>query len=124
MLADLLPLMTDTVRQLHAGRRDIFGRVKITPPTESWDGEGVSYLSAIGAITEHRARVTYSPGKMMGPASRETMPDATATVWLIDHPHPVVIGDTFELPDSAPLTVVRLERRKLPDGVLTKAYLT
>ena len=124
MLADLLPLMTDTVRQIHAGRRDIFGRANITPQTESWNGEGVSYLSAVGATTEHRARVTYSPGKLLGSASRETMPDATATVWLIDHPHTVVIGDKFELPDSATLTVVRLERRKLPDGVLTKAYLT
>ncbi len=106
MLTDLLPLMTDTVFQIHAGRRDLFGKVEA------------------GRSTEHRARVIYSPGKMLGPASREIIPDATATVWLIDHPHPVVIGDTFELPDSATLTVMRLERRNLPDGVLTKAYLT
>lgn len=106
MLADLLPLMTDTVCQIHAGRRDLFGKVEA------------------GTTTEHRARVTYSPGKVLGSASRETMPDATATVWLIDHPHPVVIGDTFELPNSVTFTVVRFERRKLPDGVLTKAYLT
>jgi hypothetical protein len=98
--------MNDTVRQIHADRRDLFGK------------------DEAGRTTEHRARVTYSPGKMLGPATRETMPDATATVWLIDHPHPVVIGDTFELPDSATLTVMRLERRNLPDGVLTKAYLT
>lgn len=106
MLADLLPLMTDTVRQLHTGKRDLFGKVQ----------EGTS--------TEHRARVTYSPGKALGQASREAMPDATATVWLIDHPHPIAIGDTFELPDAATLKVARLERRKLPGGVLHKVYLT
>ncbi|WP_295560197.1 hypothetical protein [uncultured Sphingomonas sp.] len=106
MLADLLPLMTDTVRQLHAGKRDLFGKVQ----------EDTS--------TEHRARVTHSPGKALGQASREVMPDATATVWLIDHPHPIAIGDTFELPDAAALKVARLERRKLPDGVLHKVYLT
>jgi hypothetical protein len=124
MLADLLPLMTETVRQIHSSRRDLFGRTAIAPPTEIWTGESVSYLPGSGTATDHRARVTYSPGKVMGLASREIMPDATATVWLIDHPHPIVIGDKFELPDSATLTVVHFERRKLPDGVLTKAYLT
>lgn len=106
MLADLLPLMTDTVRQLHAGKRDLFGKVQ----------EGTS--------TEHRSRVTYSPGRTLGPESRENMPDAAAIVWLIDHPHPIAIGDTFELPDAAALKVARLERRKLPGGVLQKVYLT
>ncbi|ONF95983.1 hypothetical protein [Sphingomonas jeddahensis] len=106
MLADLLPLMTDTVRQLHAGQRDLFGKVQAV------------------TFTDHRARVTYSPGKTLGQASREAMPDAAATVWLIDHPHPIVIGDTFELPDAATLKVARLERRKLRDGVLHKVYLT
>jgi hypothetical protein len=106
MLADLLPIMTDTVRQLHAGKRDLFGKVQD------------------GTYTDHRARVTYSPGKVLGPASRDTAPDAAATVWLIDHPHPIAIGDTFELPDAATLKVARLERRKLPDGVLYKVYLT
>jgi hypothetical protein len=106
MLADLLPLMTDTVRQQHGAGFDLFGKVQ------------GSYA------TDHRARITYSPGESLGQASRENVADATATVWLIDHPHPVAIGDIFELPDSAPLKVARLERRKLPDGVLTKVYLT
>jgi hypothetical protein len=106
MLADLLPLMTDTVRQLHASKRDLFGKVQ----------EATN--------TDHRARVTYSPGRALGQASREAMPDAAATVWLIDHAHPIAIGDTFQLPDAVTLKVARLERRKLPDGVLHKVYLT
>lgn len=106
MLADLLPLMTDTVRQLHAGKRDAFGKVQA------------------GTFTDHRARITYSPGKMLAPASREIVADAAATVWLIDHPHPIAIGDAFELPDAATLKVARHERRKLPDGMLHKVYLT
>ncbi|MEW9854106.1 hypothetical protein [Novosphingobium sp. M1R2S20] len=106
MLADLLPLMTDTVRQQHAGKRDVFGKLQSS------------------TTTEHRARVVYSPGRVLGPASREDMPNATATVWLIDHPHAVTIGSTFEVPQGEALKVVRLERRTLPDGVLTKVYLT
>lgn len=124
MLADLLPHMTDTVRHWRAPARNLFGHSTIVPPSEYPTGSGVSLLPGKGTSTEHRARVTYSPGKALGQASREAMPDATATVWLIDHPHPIAIGDTFELPDAAALKVARLERRKLPDGVLYKVYLT
>lgn len=106
MLADLLPLMTDTVLHWYVTTRDIHGRV------------------TTAGHTEHRARIVHSPGKVLGSASRETMPDAAATVWLIDHPRPIAIGDTFELPDGAALKVARLERRVLPDGTLFKAYLT
>lgn len=52
------------------------------------------------------------------------MPNATATVWLIDHPHPIIIGDTFELPDAPALKVARLERRTVPGGVIHKVFLT
>lgn len=106
MLADLLPLMTDSIRHQHAVARDVFGRVQP------------------GDATEHRARVVNSPGKGIGPASREAMPDATATAWLIDHPFPIATGDTFELPTGEHLTVARLERRNFPGGVLSKVYLT
>lgn len=124
MLADLLPHMTDTVRHWHEPARDLYGRSTIVPATEEWWGSGLSLIPGKGTVTEHRARVTYSPGKALGRASREAMPDANATVWLIDHPHPIAIGDTFELPDAAALKVARLERRKLPGGVLDKVYLT
>ena len=106
MLAELLPLMTDTVQHRSSPVRDLFGRV----------------LDA--DATAHRARVVYSPGKVAGPASREAMLDATATVWLIDHPRPIAIGDTFELPGANLLKVARLERRALPGGLLFKVYLT
>lgn len=106
MLADLLPLMTDTVRQQHGTGFDLFGNV-----------QGI-------VATNHRARVIYSPGGTVGQVSRETAPDAAATVWLVDHPHPIATGDTFELPEGQTLKVTRLERRKLPDGVLTKVFLT
>ncbi|MHA6722860.1 hypothetical protein [Sphingomonas sp. RS2018] len=106
MLADLSPLMTDVVIQLHAGERDIVGNLL-------WSTR-----------SEHLARVTYSPGKTLGPASREASPDATATMWLIDHPHPIAIGNMFELSEAVTLKVARFERRKLPDGVLHKVYLT
>ena len=106
MLADLLPMMTDTVRQLHAGKRDMFGK--------SQDRDA----------TEHRARVTYSPAKLLGQASREAMPDATAIVWLINHPHPIIIGETFELPGGDQIKVARFELRTLPGGILHKVYLT
>lgn len=124
MLADLLPLMTDTVRHWRGPARDLFGRQTIVPPSELHIGNGISILPGVGAITEHRARVTYAPGSMKGQASRESIADAAATVWLIDHPHPIAIGDTFELPDAATLKVARFERRVLPNGVLHKVYLT
>jgi hypothetical protein len=75
-------------------------------------------------VTEHRARVTYSPAKLLGQASREAMPDATAIVWLINHPHPIIIGETFELPGGDQIKVARFELRTLPGGILHKVYLT
>ncbi|KQT32689.1 hypothetical protein ASG29_13220 [Sphingomonas sp. Leaf412] len=124
MLADLLPLMTDTVRHWRDPVRDIFGRETIVAPSENWSGNGLSFSPGRGTVTLHRARVTYSPGKTLGAASNEAIANATATVWLIDHPHPIIIGDTFELPDATALKVVRLERRNLPGGVLHKVSLT
>jgi hypothetical protein len=106
MLADLLPLMTDTVGHRRFPTRNIVGR------------------TVDAYITSHRARIVYSPGQSVGTASRQSVPDAAATVWLINHPHPITIGDTFELSDDAVLKVVRVERRSLPDGTIHKAYLT
>lgn len=99
-------MMTDTVRQLHAGKRDVFGK------------------TLTGDYTEHRARVTYSPGKMPGQASRMASRDATAVVWLINHPHPIIIGETFELPGGDQIKVARFELRTLPGAILHKVYLT
>jgi hypothetical protein len=106
MLSELLPLMTDTVHQLHEPVRDVHARVLYS------------------RRTAHHARVVETPGKILGAASRELLPDATATVWLINHPHALVIGDKLEMPAGDVLSVARLERRRYPGGVLTKAYLS
>jgi hypothetical protein len=106
MLADLLPLMTGTVQHWQTPVRDVFARVIGTE------------------FSEHRARVIYSPGSVIAAASRQNMADAAATVWLIDHPRPIAIGDTFKLPAGETLKAVRVERRATAGAVLSKVYLS
>lgn len=106
MLPELLPLMTDTVQHWLPPVRDIVGNE-----------------TSVGH-TEHRARVIDSPGKALGKASQTSMPDAAATVWLIDHPRAIAIGDVFKLPLGELLKVARVERRAIAGGVLHKVYLT
>lgn len=123
MLAELLPLMTDSVRQWHSPLRDIFGRASIVPPLEITDDGELSVIAGT-KVTEHRARILHTAGTLIGPASRERERDATATVWLIDHPHAIAIGDTFELPEHGALKVIRLERRQLAGATLSKVFFS
>ena len=107
MLSDLLPLMTDRVRHWSAPARNLFGK------PDDYNG-----------ATEHAARVIYSPGLSVGPASKQELAEFSATIWLIDHPRAVAIGDTFTLTSSGEIVrVVRAERRSLQRGTLTKAYV-
>lgn len=116
--------MTDTVKHWHSPGRNLFGQAVIRPSTSIWSGSGISEIPGIGFSSDHRARVLHTVGAIIGPASRDDIRYPTATVWLIDHPHSVAVNDTFELPGNTVLKVIRSERRQLPDGVLTKVYLT
>jgi hypothetical protein len=106
MFAAHRSLLNATVRHWLPPVRDIFGNDGLT------------------GFTEHPARVTYGPGKVLGRASGENMPDARATVWLFDHPRPVAIGATFELDDGETLKAIRIERRTLGVRTITKVYLS
>lgn len=106
MFAAHRPLMNSTVKHWQTPVRDVFGK------------------ETASGFTEHPARVTNGPGKLIGRASGENMPDAKATIWLFDHPRPVVIGDTFELADGEALKAIRIERRSLGACTITKVYLS
>lgn len=106
-LHDLAPLLTDTIEHWLPPVRDLFGNV-----------------TSAGA-TDHRARVILSPGQLVGPASGEDVANAAATIWLLNHPRPVRIGDTFGLPDGQTLEAIRIETRIRPwGGTLHKVWLT
>lgn len=106
MLSPIRPMLTSQVEHWLPPVRDIHGR-------ETKAGS-----------TSHPARVVYSPGRSLGPASREKMADAAAIIWLLNHPRAIEIGDSFELPDSAVLTAIRIERRFMGSDALTKVYLS
>lgn len=106
MLNEIRHLLVETVVHFDAIRRDIHGRE----------------LSDDG--TTHKARVIMSPGASLGPASRERMPDARATLWLVNHPRAIAIGDVFGLPDGERLKVIRAELRREASGTLHKVYLS
>lgn len=106
MFASHSPLMNATVQHWRKPNRDVFGK-------EFSDG-----------FTEHRARVTFGPGKLIGRASGENLPDAKATIWLIDHPRPVAIGDVFEIAPGETLKAIRIERRALGACSITKVYVS
>lgn len=99
-------MLTEQVEHWQAGRRSIHGASQPHFPTT------------------HPARIVFSDGVVPGAASGERSINKAATVWLLDHPRPVVVGDTFGLPDSVTMTVVRVERRYSNGGTLTKAYLS
>ncbi|WP_188064242.1 hypothetical protein [Sphingobium sp. KCTC 72723] len=106
MLSDVRSLMTDTVEHWLPPARNITG-------TETKAGS-----------TIHAARVTYSPGRIVGPASREKASDAAATIWLLNHPRAAGVGDTFTLPNGETLKAVRVEHRSTGADTITKVYLS
>jgi translation elongation factor EF-1alpha len=100
-------LLNETVDHWLPPIRDLFGNL----------------ISA--GVTSHSARVILSPGELVGPASGENLANAKATVWLLNHPRQIAIGDTFGLPDGSELQAVRIETRVRPwGGSLHKVYLT
>jgi hypothetical protein len=75
--------------------------------------------------TSHAARVLMTPGKVIARASGEYMADAAATVWLLDHPRLIAVGDTFGLPNGSALKAVRVELRTRPwGGTVHKVFLS
>lgn len=106
MFAAHRSLLNSTVRHRLAPVRDIYGN------------------ETASGFTEHPARVSYGPGKLLGRASGENIPDARATVWLFDHPRTVAIGETFDLADGEALKAIRIERRTLGACTITKVYLS
>lgn len=107
MLTDILPLLTDSVEHLPTIQRDIHGKIIEGAPG-----------------TMHRAKVIRKPGVIPAPASRDLMPQANATVWLIDHPSDVSIGQRFRLDaEPIPLDVIGVEVRVEGSMTLTKVHL-
>ncbi|HVJ03295.1 MAG TPA: hypothetical protein VM662_14015 [Sphingomonas sp.] len=106
--AALRPLLDSEVQHWFPPVRDIHGK---------------QFKGGRGATT-HVARVSYTPGSTIGPASRERAADAAAVVWLINHPRPIAIGDSFELPTGEVLKVFRTERRSAGADTVSKVYLS
>lgn len=115
MLSDIRPLLTDEIGQLCSSdqggtgtpQRDIFGRLE----------DDLSF-------SQHPARVVLHDGTLAAPASGEKQADAKATIWLLDHPRPIVIGTIFKLPNGERLSAIGIERRSDGAGTLTKVFLT
>lgn len=106
MLADLLPMMTATVRHRLPNSRDVFGK-----PWQS-------------GYTEHQARVLSSPGTRPSTASQSKMTDVKATIWLIDHPRTIEVGHLFEITPDDPLEVIGFELRTIENTAITKVFLS
>jgi hypothetical protein len=106
MIASIRPLLNVEVHHWLPPARDIHGK-----------------QSKAGS-TPHRARVIYTPGRALGPASRQQMPDAAATIWLLNHPRPIAIGDTFEFSAGETLKVIRAEARTSGTDTISKVYLS
>jgi hypothetical protein len=89
------------------------------PPVRDVQGK-----QAKAGSTTHAARLTHTPGTIITAASRERMADAAATVWLVNHPRPIALGDTFELPTGEALKVIRVERRASGADTISKVFLS
>jgi hypothetical protein len=105
MFANLFNQMNETVEHWLTVTRDAFGK-----PTGH-------------TVTEHLAHVTRTPGSVLPEASKDEAPASAATIWLVDHPRAVAIGDTFSFGDGEALTVARVERRELSGHTIHKVYL-
>ena len=106
MLSELRPLLNAQVEHMLPPTRSLTG-------AETWNGS-----------TRHAARIIETPGRLVGPASGEKVADAAATIWLLDHPRPIAIGDTFTLPSGEALKAIRIERRTTGANILHKVYLS
>lgn len=89
------------------------------PPARDIHGHDIK-----AGYTAHPARVTYTAGAIIGPASMEHAANAAATIWLVNHPRPIGVGDTFELATGEILKVIRSERRTAGTDNICKVYLS
>jgi hypothetical protein len=105
MFANFFRQMNETVEHWLTITRDAFGK-----PTGH-------------TSTEHLAHVTRTPGSVLPEASKEEAPASAATIWLVDHPREVAVGDTFSFTDGTALNVARVERRELAGRTIHKVYL-
>ena len=105
MLADLLPLMTETVQHWRVHGRNIHGKPYRDTPTT------------------HQARLRFGVAELAGTASREDVNSAAVMMWLVDHPRPIAIGDFFTLSTGDLMQAARVERRALGNAVLSKVTL-
>lgn len=106
MFAGLTPLLDSHVDHWHEASRDVFGTAT---EVES---------------TRHIARVLHNSGSLTATPSQERMANATAVVWLLNHPRPIKIGDTFSLPNGEALKVIRWENRTAGNSTVSKVYLS
>jgi hypothetical protein len=107
MIAAMLPLLTESVQHLLTPSYDLFGN-----------------MVSGATFTEHRARVTRTPGSILTLTSDTRTPNTAATVWLIDHPRKISVGDKFMFAAGDQLTVVRAEQRALGTHTTHRVYLT
>ena len=105
MLTDLASLLNAEIKHHYPPRRDIHGQ-----PIDR-------------SFTRHPARVTRATGIGIGAASGEGLPLPKATAWLINHPRPVELGQTFELDDGTLLEVAGFEARSMEGVTITKVSL-
>lgn len=107
MIAAIRPLLNEEVEHVIDGVRDIYGQRLIAQ-------QGTKYA----------ARIVYRCGRLAGPASRDDIADAKATIWLLSHPRPVDTGDTFILPGGDTLSVIGAEHRISRSYTITKVFLS
>lgn len=106
MFAALHPLLDSHVDHWHTVSRDVFG-----------DPSKVE-------SSRHAARVLHTPATLLGMQSQERMANATAVIWLLNHPHMIKIGDIFTLPNRDELKVIRWENRTAGNHTVSKVYLS
>lgn len=106
MLSAIRPLLNAQVEHWLAPARDLFGK------------------DTSKGSTTHAARVVETPGRVFSRVYGEMIADAAATIWLLDHPRPISIGDTFTLPSGTTLKAARVETRTSGANTLHKVYLS
>lgn len=107
---DLAPLMTDTI--------DAW----VKPYKRTATGMPIK-----GDVITYSAHITYAPDmrrSQVPGASSTVLTAPAATVWLVDHPGIVAVGDIFTLPDGSDLKAARTERRSNGINTITKVFLS
>jgi hypothetical protein len=106
VLGAIQPLLDTQIEHWHDPSRDIFG------------------MQTHMTSTTHSARVIQTPGSQLGRASGERTGDAAAVIWLLNHPYPIAIGQTFGLPNGDELKAIRCEHRTEGGNTISKVFLS